>query len=92
MNILKNTLIPTIIILLAAALVVIAALPLAETEWANSFRVENELGDSSEPFEREGENAPAVLMFILPLVKVTIFMGVGVLLTTLIRRFTKSTK
>ena len=94
MKILKNILIPSIIILIAAALVIFAALPLASTEWADSFRVENELSSNSEreAIEQEGENAPAILMVILPLIKVTIFMGVGALLTIFIRRLSSLRK
>ncbi len=95
MKLLNNTFIPTIIILLAAALIVTLVLPLAGTEWADSFRTESETSGevssdetTSEPdvFESEDTNSPALFMLLLPIVKVIIFMSIGGLITILIRR------
>ena len=81
--------VPTLIILLAGLIVSFAALPLANTGWAESFRTgsEEQFVDQ-ENAEQTGEEEPetgGVAMMILPLIKVMLFMGVGVLLTMLVR-------
>jgi hypothetical protein len=88
MSFVKESFIPTLIILAAAALVVLASIPLAQTDWAEGFRsgfggegAEQvaEAGDG----EREGGDMGAFI-YLAPLIKVTILMGIGGLLTALV--------
>ena len=88
MKLIKNNLIPALIILAAATLIIILALPLANTEWAEGFRTTGATGTETEPIA-EGNTPPALLSLILPVFKVMIFMGVGGLLTTFVRRVSK---
>ena len=88
MKLLKENLMPALIILLAGLLVSFAAVPLQNTEWAQSTRAEvSSEGGASEALGEEGEPASevpgGVFTMILPLVKVIIFMGIGGLLTAL---------
>jgi len=88
MKLLKENLVPTLIILLAGLLISFAAVPLQNTEWAEGMRAEAD--GHNEGAEREGREGPpdgllgSVLMVLLPLVKVSLLMGIGVLLTTLV--------
>ena len=92
MTVLKRNLVPTLIILLAGLIVSFAAVPLQNTEWAEGFRtgvsesgggVEAEGAEGSEGGEED--SAPGgVLIVIGPLIKVTILMGIGGLLTALV--------
>lgn len=88
MTVLKENLVPTIIILLAGLIVSFAAVPLQDTEWADGFRTE--VGERGEGVEaegaesREGGQPSGVLSVIGPLIKVTILMGIGGLLTALV--------
>lgn len=92
MSILKDNLIPTLIILLAGLIVSFAAVPLQNTEWADGIRTGfSEDGEGSEREEADGERAVGeegrpggVIMIIGPLIKVTILMGIGGLLTALV--------
>ncbi|MCB0132681.1 MAG: hypothetical protein KDD78_17585 [Caldilineaceae bacterium] len=84
----KSYFVPTLIILLAGLVVSFAALPLANTEWAEGFRTD--VGEE-QPAAQEGAGQAeagepqmgGVATAILPVVKVMLFMGVGVLLTML---------
>jgi len=88
MKLLKENLVPTLIILIAGLLISFAAVPLQNTEWAEGMRAEAD--EHNEGSEAEGREGPpegllgGVLMVILPLVKVSLLMGIGVLLTTLV--------
>ena len=81
---LKESLVPTLIILVAAAVVVLAGLPLAQTDWADGMR-SNFGGQGTEQVveaedSRGGEDM-GVFVYVAPLFKVTILMGIGGLLT-----------
>lgn len=89
MTLLKNNLVPVLIIIAAAALIVVLALPLAGTEWAESFRTAGEISSGSELLAEEGGSAPGIIMVIGPIVKVAIFMGIGILFTALGRGLSK---
>ncbi len=86
----KESFAPTLIILVASALVVLAMLPLAQTNWAESVRsnpgheredmepmTETEAGEHTEP-------PSAAVGFVFSLIKVTLQMGIGGLLTALV--------
>ena len=75
--------VPILIILLAAVLVCVAFLPLGSTQWPNGFRV------ATDPAVEEGDSAGGIIMIIGPLIKVTILMGIGVLLTALGRQLAR---
>jgi len=86
----KESFVPTLIILATAALVVFASIPLAQTDWAAGVRsgfggerTEQVAEGGEEGFE-EGEGDPGVALYFLPLIKVTILMGIGSLLTALV--------
>ncbi len=75
--------VPTLIILLAAAVVSVAILPLAGTEWAEGFRM-------SAVIVSEDEGAVGGIVTIIgPLIKVAALMGIGALLTALGRRLAR---
>lgn len=85
---LKESLLPTLIILAAAALVVLVSLPLAQTDWADGMRTSFEAQEGGEEIATvEGGEAErgdmGVFNYIAPLIKVTILMGIGGLLTML---------
>ncbi|MEM7134208.1 MAG: hypothetical protein AAF702_48510 [Chloroflexota bacterium] len=82
MTILKENLVPTLIILLAGLIVSFAAVPLQNTEWAEGIRTE--VGEGAEGAEGEGSPPGGIIMIIAPLLKVTILMGIGGLLTALV--------
>jgi len=99
MTVLKENLIPTLIILVAGLIVSFAALPLQNTEWAESFRAgvgESGDGVAAEGAEgveviadgqedgQEGDAPGGIIMVIGPLIKVTLLMGIGGLLTVLV--------
>ncbi|MDM8528077.1 hypothetical protein QUF58_07660 [Anaerolineales bacterium HSG24] len=84
----KESFVPTLIILVASALVILAVLPLAQTDWAETVRSspEHEQEDMEQMTE-EGEHAEhpsTVVGFVLSFIKVTIQMGIGGLLTALV--------
>ncbi|MDM8520129.1 hypothetical protein QUF64_08785 [Anaerolineales bacterium HSG6] len=84
----KESFVPTLIILVASALVILAVLPLAQTDWAETVRSspEHEQEDM-EPSSAEGEYAElpfAIVGFVLSFIKVTMQMGIGGLLTALV--------
>lgn len=82
-TILKQYGVPTLIILLAAAVVCVAFLPLAGTEWADGFRL------TTDVVQEEGVPAGGIIMIVGPLIKVAILMGIGALLTALGRRLAR---
>lgn len=75
---------PTLIILVAGLIVSFAAVPLQNTEWAEGFRSEITAEGGEEELGEEGEMAGGIIMVIGPLLKVTILMGIGVGLTSLV--------
>lgn len=87
MTVLKENLVPTLLILLAGLLVSLAAVPLQNTEWADGIRSGvSEGGEVVEAADAEGSegNAPSpVFVVVAPLIKVTLLMGIGGLLTAL---------
>jgi len=84
MKMIRENLVPTLIILIAGLIVSFAVVPLQNTEWAESLRVESSEGGEPEGFG-DGENAPPMaLLIILPLVKVSLLMGIGGGLTALV--------
>ena len=92
MTVLKENLVPTLIILLAGLIVSFAAVPLQNTEWAEGFRTGvSERGEGVEAAGAEGSEGgqeggtpSSALMVVGPLIKVTILMGIGGLLTALV--------
>ena len=88
MTVLKENLVPTLIILLAGLIVSFAAVPLQNTEWAEGFRTGvSERGEGVEAAGAEGSEGgqpSGVFMVVGPLIKVTILMGIGGLLTALV--------
>ena len=98
MTLIKENFFPTLIILVASAIVILAALPAANSEWAEGIRnnsrdqregqqfEEGEGGEGGEGREAaEGRGRPSgVFMIVAPLIKVTILMGIGGLLTALV--------
>ncbi len=85
---LKDSILPIVIIIVASALVVLASMPLAQTEWADDMRGEF-VGEGAESDNAgEGEAPPdmGVLIYIAPLIKVTLLMGIGAGLTMFLWR------
>ena len=82
MRLIKNNLVPVVIILLAAALVILLVSPLESTGFAEGIRasLSAEGARANEGAER---SIPAFALVILPVFKVVILMGVGVVLTSL---------
>lgn len=83
---LKQSIVPTLIILAAAALVIIAVLPLAQTDWADGFRTGfggegTEQVAEAEGFEGEDGRPSGIIIYVMSSVKVFILMGIGALLT-----------
>lgn len=76
-----KTLTPIMVILLAATVVILASLPLAQTEWADGLRA----------FARghgigHGEHLPAALLAVLSFVKQLLLIGIpGALLVVVLR-------
>ncbi len=92
MTLIKNNLLPVAIVLAAVVLIIVLALPLADTEWANGFRVTDAAGGEGESFLEESGTASVFLFLLLlfvPVAKVALLMGVGGLLTALIRWLSK---
>ena len=86
MSLIKEYIGPILIILAASALVVLAALPVANTDWAEGIRSDvGEAEEGAEGFSEGDEGAPPrVLLIVGPLIKVTILMGIGGGLTALV--------
>lgn len=86
MKLIQENLAPTLIILIAGLIISFAVVPLQDTEWAESIRMS--AGGFDENFEEdgmsEGESFSRIAMVIFPLIKVTLLMGVGGLLTALV--------
>lgn len=85
MAIIKENLIPILIILVAGLVVSFAAVPLQDTDWAENMRMEvGAEGEERANFTEENSPPNSSLLVILPLVKVTILMGIGGALTALV--------
>ena len=84
MALIRNNLVPTLVILVAGLIVSFAVVPLQDTEWAEGFRTEVGAEGVEEGFGEEGEMPGGAIMVILPLIKVSILMGIGALLTALV--------
>ena len=88
MTLIKENLRPMLIILVAGLLVSFAALPLANTEFAEGVRGRARDGAATENVDAqtatEEEVALSGLLLLLPLVKVALLMGVGAGLTALV--------
>lgn len=89
MKLIKENLGPTLIILFASALVIMAAWPVENSAWAEGIRSqpdhhgpEGGEGERHEGGEREGPPG-GIAMIFLPMVKVAILMGIGGLFTAL---------
>lgn len=91
MSIVKENVVPTLIILLAGLLVSFTALPLANTEFAEGMRVDAP-AERAEAEPGEGEMALSGALVLLPLVKIAAFMGVGAGLTVLVTRLVRRVK
>ena len=85
MQLLKDNFWPTVIILMASFVVIFAFSPLENTEWAEGFRSaqvseEGGVGEAEdEPFGEAGRLTGFAAL--LPMIKVALFMGIGVLFT-----------
>lgn len=66
----------TIAVLVLSGVAGIAMLPLAETDWAETARVDHTLPSEAEPTTSNRGRPPKVAMLILPFVKVSVLMGV----------------
>ncbi len=90
---LKANFVPTLIISAAAALVILASIPLAQTDWAENFRSRSSGERSERTDEAHNENRTrevrdmGILIYVAPLFKVAILMGVGGLATALVKGF-----
>ena len=90
---LKANFVPTLIISAAAALVILASIPLAQTDWAEDFRSRSGRERSERMDEANNEHRTrevrdmGILIYVAPLFKVAILMGVGGLATALVRGF-----
>lgn len=74
---------PTMIILIAATLVILATLPLAQTEWADGLR--EAFANQLEGTEK-GEGPSSALRYVLPFVKELLFIGIpGAILIVILR-------
>ena len=93
---LKENVVPALIIIVAALVVAFASIPLQNTEWAEGIRTgfasdENAEGNSTEGGEvresvDEGPSDVGVAIYFLPLIKVSLLMGIGAFFTWLITR------
>ena len=94
MTVVKDNIAPTLIILLVGLLVSFAALPLANTGFAEGMRGDSPM-ESAEAESAEEEVALSGALVLLPLVKVAALMGIGagltVLVTGIIRRIRAAT-
>lgn len=82
MTVVKNNIVPTLIILLAGLVVSFAAVPLANTEFAEGMRGDSTVESTETEAAEEAVELSGALM-LLPLVKVAALMGIGVGLTSL---------
>lgn len=87
MTTIKENLVPSLILIIAALVVAIASIPLQNTEWAEGIRAGFEAGETVAGAEGEaGETDPpdiGVAIYFLPLVKVSLLMGIGAFFTWL---------
>lgn len=70
------------ILIIAALVVAFASIPLQNTEWADGIRAGFETGETGDA----GSPDIGVAIYFLPLVKVSLFMGIGAFFTWLARR------
>ncbi len=86
MKLIKENIGPTLIILFASALVIMAAWPVENSAWAEEIRSQPDHhgpeGERGEGGEREGPPG-GIAMIFLPMVKVAILMGIGGLFTAI---------
>ena len=81
MTLIRKNIGPVLIILVAAALIIFATWPLENSQFAEGFRGTEVIEPGGEAgFEGE-EALGGILLFVGPLIKVTLFMGVGVFFT-----------
>ncbi len=73
MQLIKDNFVPTLIIIAASILISLAFWPLENTEFADGLRTAVVEGGG------EGEPSLSGIALLLPLVKVTILMGIGIL-------------
>ena len=90
MTLIKQNLVPIVIILAAGLIVSFAAVPLENSEWAESIRAESSAGGEEEGLDGEGELPNGAVLVILPLIKVTILMGIGAGLTAFVLRLIRT--
>lgn len=87
MKLIKENIGPTLIILFASALVIMAAWPVENSAWAEGIRNQpDHHGPEGGNHDHEGEHEGGprgIAMIFLPMVKVAILMGIGGLLTAL---------
>lgn len=84
MTTIKNNLVPALLILFAGLIIGFAAVPLENTEWAESIRAGVGIGgEGGEGLAGEGQSPASVVALIGPLIKVAALMGIGALLTAL---------
>lgn len=89
---LKQSVVPALIILVAAALIVIAVLPLAQTDWADSIRTGFDGEGTDQVAETEGGKPSGIIVYVMSLVKVFILMGIGALLTFVVLGIVKGVR
>ena len=78
---LKENVVPILIISVVSLLLVYAMLPLSQAEWADVVRTAFQ-----DKIAEEKGTQLGILIYIVPFVKLTIWMGTGVLLTILVRK------
>lgn len=84
MTFIKTNAVPTLIILIAAAVVILASWPLAQTEWAEEMRIE---AAGEQVAEETPEDVPGgVMVYVAVLIKFAALTGIGAGLTMLVTR------
>ncbi len=82
MKLIKDNFWPTVIIIVAAFIVIFAFWPLENTSFADGFRTGGEIAETAE--EGFGENGRLTgFAALLPMIKVAALMGIGVLFTAI---------
>ncbi len=89
MTLIKQNLVPTLLILAASALVVLVSLPLAQTDWADGFRTGFDSEETTQVVQAEAtdgeeETLPGGVASVAPFFKVIALMGIGGLFTALV--------
>ena len=95
---LKETIIQISLILLAAAVVILAIMPLENTNWADSIRNDAAVADDaiqSDQAQREGFNGEGAepqiggaIAYVASFIKIILFMGIPGLITLGVLRLT----